>query len=88
MTKKIGTGLNPLEIASISSALSCDYSILPKVTPSVFRYYAYKKRETAIGQQQKACSKLTSGKVAFINSFSQLGGISIVKAKIKKSFGD
>ena len=40
-----GTGLNPFEIPPISSAWSCDYNILPKVTPSVFKDYTSKRGE-------------------------------------------
>ena len=46
------------------------------------------KMEGVISQDQKALSMLTSRKVVSISSFSQPGGISLVKVKIQNSFGD
>ena len=90
MEKKFfGTLLNPLEILNISPVWSCGYDLLTKVTPSVFRRdYASRKWKSAIGQQQKGYSVLTSRKVVSVKSFSHPGGISFVKAQIKKSFGE
>ena len=42
----------------------------------------FEKRESAIGQQQKACSML----IVSVKSFFQHGGF--VKVQIKKPFGD
>ena len=48
-----GTGLNPLEIPPVPSAWSCDYNILPKVTPSVFKDYTSKRRRVALANNRK-----------------------------------
>ena len=78
-----GTSLNPLEIPPVTSAWSCDYSVLSKVTPSVFKDYVSAKREGSIGQQQKAYSMLTSRKIVSVKSFSEPGGILFVKGHNK-----
>ena len=72
--------VNPLEISTRSSTWSCDYDILPKVT--LFSGIMFEKRESAVGQQQKACSML----IVSAKSFFQHGGF--VKVQIKKPFGD
>ena len=51
-------------------------------SPYLFSGIMFEKRESAIGQQQKACSML----IVSVKSFFQHGGF--VKVQIKKPFGD
>ena len=83
------TSLNPLEIPPITTGWSSNYDFLPRINATVFKEYASKKREGAMGQQQKAYSMLTSRKIVSVKSFTTGDGDKkFVKGQIKKSYGE
>ena len=82
------TSLNPLEIPPITTGWSSNYDFLPKVTATVFKDYASKKREGSMGQQQKAYSMLTSRKIVPVKCYTETVGKKFVKGQIKKSYGE
>ena len=59
----LGTSLNSLEIPTISSAWSCDFDILRKVTLSVFRDYVSRKGE---------CYWTTAESILDVDSFRKI----------------
>ena len=80
MKKKLifGTSLNPV-LPPILSAWSCDYGILPKSHPICFQGLCFQKKG--------GCYWTTAKSILSVDK-QEDGGISFVKAQIKKSFGD
>ena len=80
------TSLNPADIPQMTAAWNSKEELYPRVTATIFKEYASKKREGSLGQQQKAYSMLTSRKITSIKTLKENDN-TFVRALIKKSYG-
>ena len=82
----IYTSLNPADIPQMTAAWNSKKEMYPRVTETILKEYASKKREGSLGQQQKAYSMLTSREITSIKTLKENDN-TFVRAIIKKSYG-